>query len=131
MDFRGAFLRHWPLKLTALALSVLLWAAVASQEVTSQLVAVRVELQYDGGLELARPLPSVTALVTGPGHEIIKLYNAPLVLRAAIPESAARHAFRLRLTPERLQVPTSAKVTVEEVEPRDLYVRLAKGPQRS
>ena len=131
MDLRGAFLRHWPLKLTALALSVLLWAAVASQEVTSQLVAVRVELDYDDSLELARPLPSVTALVTGPGHEIIKLYNTPLVLRAAIPESATRRAFRLRLTPERLQVPASAMVTVEEVEPRDLYVRLAKGPQRS
>jgi len=131
VDLRGAFLRHWPLKLTALALSVLLWAAVASQEVTSQLVAVRVELDYDDSLELARPLPSVTALVTGPGHEIIKLYNTPLVLRAAIPESATRRAFRLRLTPERLQVPASAMVTVEEVEPRDLYVRLAKGPQRS
>jgi len=131
VDLRGAFLRHWPLKLTALALSVLLWAAVASQEVTSQLVAVRVELDYDDSLELARPLPSVTALVTGPGHEIIKLYNTPLVLRAAIPESATRRAFRLRLTPERLQVPASAVVTVEEVEPRDLYVRLAKGPQRS
>lgn len=131
MDLRGAFLRHWPLKLTALALSVLLWAAVASQEVTSQLVAVRVELEYDDSLELARPLPSVTALVTGPGHEIIKLYNTPLVLRAAIPESAARRAFRLRLTPELLQVPASTMVTVEEVEPRDLYVRLAKGPQRS
>lgn len=131
MDLRGAFLRHWPLKLTALALSVLLWVAVASQEVTSQLVAVRVELEYDDSLELARPLPSVTALVTGPGHEIIKLYNTPLVLRAAIPESATRRAFRLRLTPERLQVPASAMVTVEEVEPRDLYVRLAKAPQRS
>ena len=131
MDLRGAFLRHWPLKLTALALSVLLWAAVASQEVTSKLVVVRVELEYDDSLELARPLPSVTALVTGPGHEIIKLYNTPLVLRAAIPESATRRAFRLRLTPERLQVPASAMVTVEEVEPRDLYVRLAKGPQRS
>ena len=131
MDLREALLRHWPLKLAALALSVLLWAAVASQEVTSQLVAVRVELEYDDSLELARPLASVTALVTGPGHEIIKLYNAPLVLRAVIPESAAHRAFRLRLTPERLQVPASAKVTVEEVEPRDLYVSLAKNPQHS
>jgi hypothetical protein len=131
VDLRGAFLSHWPLKLTALALSVLLWAAVASQEVTSKLVVVRVELQYHDSLELARPLPSVTALVTGPGREIIKLYNAPLVLRATIPESAARRAFRLRLTPERLQVPASVMVTVEEVEPRDLYVRLAKGTQRS
>lgn len=130
MNLREGLVRHWPLKLAALALSILLWAGVASQEVTSQLVVVRVELDYAGNLELARPLPSVTALVTGPGAEIIKLYNTPLVLRAAIPESAERRAYRVRLSPERLQVPASAKVTVEEVEPRDLYVSLARSPQR-
>lgn len=130
MNLREALVRHWPLKLAALALSILLWAGVASQEVTSQLVVVRLELDYDTSLELARPLPSVMALVTGPGAEIIKLHSTPLVLRAAIPESALRRAFRVRLSPERLQVPTGVKVTVDEVEPRDLYVSLARIPQR-
>jgi hypothetical protein len=123
---REALVRHWPLKLAAFALAVLLWAAVASQEVSSQLVAVRLELDWPDSLDLARPLPSVTALVTGPGREILKLYSTPLVIRSAVPESALRHPWRLRLTPERLQVPASAKVTVEEVEPRDLFVSLAK-----
>lgn len=126
MPLREALLRHWPLKLAALALSLLLWAGVASQEVTRQLVAVRLDLDWGDSLELARPLPSVTALVTGPGHEIIKLFSTPLVLRAGVPESALRHPWRLRLTPERLQVPPSAKVTVEEVEPRDLFISLVK-----
>ena len=75
MDLREALLRHWPLKLAALALSVLLWAGVASQEVTSQLVAVHLELDWADTLDLTRPLPSVTALVTGPGREILKLYS--------------------------------------------------------
>jgi hypothetical protein len=123
---REALLRHWPLKLAALALSVLMWAGVASQEVTSQLVAVRLELAWADTLELGRPLPSVTALVTGPGREILKLYGTPLVLHATVPESAARHPWRLRLTPEILQVPTGASVTVEDVEPRDLFVSLTK-----
>jgi hypothetical protein len=123
---REALVRHWPLKLAAFALSVLLWATVASQEVTSQLVAVRLELDWADSLELARPLPSVTALVTGPGREILKLYSTPLVVRSAVPESALRHPWHLRLTPERLQVPGSAKVTVEEVEPRDIFVSLTK-----
>ena len=126
MHLREAFVRHWPLKLAAFALSVLLWAAVASQEVASQLVAVRLELDWADSLDLARPLPSVTALVTGPGREILKLYSTPLVIRSAVPESALRHPWRLRLTPERLQVPATAKVTVEEVEPRDLFVSLTK-----
>ena len=126
MKIREVLVRHWPLKLAAFALSVLLWAAVASQEVTSQLVAVRLELDWADSLDLARPLPSVTALVTGPGREILKLYSSPLVVRSSVPESALRHPWRLRLTPERLQVPASAKVTVEEVEPRDVFVSLTK-----
>lgn len=130
MKLRERLLRRWPLKLAALALSVLLWAGVASQEVTSQLVGVRLELQYDDSLDLAGPLPAVTALVRGQGSEIIKLFGTPLILTADVPESAVRHPWRLRLTPERLQVPASAKVTVEEVEPRDLYVSLARTPSR-
>lgn len=130
MDLHGALLRHWPLKLAALALSVLLWAGVASQEVTTQLVSVRVDAEFDDSLNLARPLPSVTALVSGPGREILKLYSSPLVLRVTIPESALRRAYRLRLTPERIQVPASTNVTVEEVEPRDLLVSLARSTPR-
>ena len=126
MPLREALLRHWPLKLAALALAILLWAGVASQEVTSQLVAVRVDLEWADSLDLARPLPSVTALVTGPGHEILKLFSTPLALRASVPESAVRHPWRLHLTPERLQIPPNAKVTVEDVEPHDLFVSLAK-----
>ena len=129
MRLREVLLRHWPLKLAAFALSVLMWAGVASQEVTSQLVAVRLELDWADSLDLSQPLPSVSALVTGPGREILKLYSTPLVFRSAVPESAMRRPWRLRLTPERLQVPPSAKITVEDVEPRDLYVSLAKSRQ--
>ena len=130
MRIRERLVRHWPLKLAALALSVLLWAGVASQEVTSQLVAIHVELDLPDSLELSRPLPSVTALVTGPGHEIIKLYRTPITLRVSIPATAAARPFRIRHTPERLLVPAGAGVTVEEVEPRDLFISLAKPPAR-
>ena len=129
MRVRDALLRHWPLKLAALALAVLLWAGVASQEVTSQLVAVRVDLAWPDTLDLSRPLPSVTALVTGRGRELLKLYSTPLVFRSAIPPSAVQHPWRLRLAPESLQVPASATVTVEDVQPRDLFVSLARTRQ--
>ena len=126
MDLRGALVRHWPLKLAALALAVLLWVGVASQEVTTQLVRVRVDADFEDTLDLAEPLPTVTALVSGPGHEILKLYSQPLVLHVTVPETAVRRAYRVRLTPQRVQVPVSAKVTVEEVEPRDILVSLAR-----
>ncbi len=129
MDVREALLRHWPLKLAARARAILLWAGVASQEVTSQLVAVRLELDYADTLDVTRPLPTVTALVSGPGREILKLYSTPLVFHSAIPASAVQRPWRLRLTPERLEVPPSAKITVEDVQPRDLFVSLARVPQ--
>jgi hypothetical protein len=130
MSIRRRLVRHWPLKLAALALSVMLWMGVASQQTTRQLVAIRIELDLPDSLELARPLPSVTALVTGAGHEILKLYRSPIALRVAVPASAVTRPFRIHLTPERLLVPTGAGVTVDEVEPRDLFVSLAKTPAR-
>lgn len=130
MSIRERIVRRWPLKLAALALSVLLWAGVASQEVTRQLVAVHVELDLPDSVELSRPLPSVTALVTGPGHEVLKLYRTPITMRVAIPTAATSRPFRIRLTPERLLVPTGAGVTIEEVEPRDLFISLTKTPAR-
>jgi hypothetical protein len=130
MRIRERLARRWPLKLAALALSVLLWAGVASQEVTSQLVAIHVALDLPDSLELSRPLPSVTALVTGPGHEVLKLYRTPIALRVAVPATAASRPFRIRLTPELLLVPAGAGVTVREVEPRDLFISLTKTPAR-
>jgi len=130
MRIRERLARRWPLKLAALALSLLLWAGVASQEVTRQLVAIHVELGLPDSLDLARPLPSVTALVTGPGHEILKLYRTPITLRVSVPATAAVRPFRIRLTPERLFVPDGAGVRVEEIEPRDLFVSLTKSPAR-
>lgn len=130
MGIRERLVRRWPLKLAALALSVLLWGGVASQEITRQLVAVHVELDIPDSLELSRPLPSVTALVTGPGHEVLKLYSTPITLRVSVPATAAARPFRIRLTPEALLVPAGAGVTVEEIEPRDLFISLTKTPAR-
>ena len=130
MSIGERLVRRWPLKLAAFALSMLLWAGVASQEVTSRLVTIRVELDLPDSLELSRPLPSVTALVTGLGHEVLKLYRTPITLRIAVPATATARPFHVRLTPERLLVPAGAGVTVEEVEPRDLFVSLAKPPAR-
>jgi hypothetical protein len=130
MSVPRRLVRHWPLKLAAFALSVLLWAGVASREITRQLVAIRVELDLPDSLELAQPLPQVTALVTGPGNEVIKLYGRPITLRVAVPATAASRPFRVHLTPETLIVPSSTAVTVEKVEPRDLLVSLVKIPAR-
>ena len=116
----GIFVRNWPLKLAALALSVILWVLVASEETTSQLVEVRVEVDVPDDLALAKPAPILRALVTGPGRELIKLYANPLTIRAAVPPSAQPPRWRLVVAPSDVQISRNARVSIQDVEPRAL-----------
>lgn len=124
MALRDALLRHWPLKLTALALSIILWVVVASEETTSQLVSVELELDVAPTLALAAPPPPVRALVTGAGRELIKLYAAPLVVLKAIPPTAQAPRHRLSIAPADIRVPRNADVTIQDVEPREFDVQI-------
>ncbi len=114
-------LRHWPLKLAALTLSILLWALVSAEETTSQLVAVRLTLDVPPALALASPVPQVRALVTGPGRELFKLYAQPLSLHASVPAGAGAH-WRLGINPADITVPGTAAVAIQDVEPRELEI---------
>ncbi len=114
-------LRHWPLKLAALTLSILVWALVSAEATTSQLVAVRLDLDVPPALALASPVPQVRALVTGPGRELVKLYNDPLSLRASVPAGVGSR-WRLGITPADIEVPNAAAVSIQDVEPRELEI---------
>ena len=74
-------LRNWPLKMAALVLSLMVWVIIASEETTSALVPVQLELEVPAALALTRPAPGVRALAIGSGRELIKLYASPPVVR--------------------------------------------------
>ena len=116
----GIFVRNWPLKLAALTLSVILWVLVASEETTSQLVEVRVEIELPDDLALARPAPVLRALVTGPGRELIRLYTNPLTIHALVPPSAQPPHWRLVVAPSDVLLSRNLRVSVQDVEPRSL-----------
>jgi YbbR domain-containing protein len=126
----GLLTRNWPLKLAALALSIILWVLVASEETSSELVSVQVDVDLPPDLALAKPAPPLRALVTGPGRELIKLYATPLAIRASVPNTAAPPAWRLNVAPPDIQVPRAAKVTIQDVEPRSLELSLDRLVQR-
>lgn len=115
---------NWPLKVAAVALSAILWMYVSSEEATSQLVGVQLDIEPPQGLALAKPVPAVRALVSGPGRELIKLYASPLVVRIALPATAAPPRHRLTITPADIQVPRNANVTIQDVEPRVMDLEL-------
>ena len=132
MSIRGALLRHWPLKLAALALAIILWVAVALEKPTTQLVAIQLDLVLAPDVAAAQEPPAIKALVSGPQRELFRL-GAPLVVRAVINETGVGAGTRhhLVIAPSDVQVPGGVKITVEDVEPREIDVLLDRRAQRT
>lgn len=126
----GFLVRNWPLKAAAVVLSCILWVLVASEETTSQLVNVQVEVELPAALALAKPVPQLRALVTGPTRELIKLYAGRPVLHAIVPATATPPQWRLPVQPGDVVLPRSAKVVIQDLEPRAVVLDLDRFVER-
>jgi YbbR domain-containing protein len=121
---RAALVNNWPIKLTSLALAAVLWAAVAAEEPTTQLVPVTLLVEPPEGRALTRPLPQVKALYTGSARELIKLYGTPPVITAMIPDTLTGSSYSLELSPGELKLAQKANVQAQDVQPRRIEVTL-------
>ena len=121
---RAALVTNWPIKLTSLALAAVLWAAVAAEEPTTQLVPVTLIVEPPEGRALTRPLPPVKALYAGSARELIKLYATPPVITAVIPDPLAGSSYVLELFPNDLKLAEDAAVKAQDVQPRRIEVEL-------
>lgn len=121
---RAALLTNWPIKLTSLALAAVLWAAVAAEEPTTQLVPVTLIVEPPEGRALTRPLPPVKALYAGSSRELIKLFSTPPVITAVIPDTLAGSSYVLALVPSDLKLAEDADVQPQDVQPRRIEVTL-------
>ncbi len=130
MRIRDALLRHWPLKLTALALSAILWVVVALEQPATHLEDIELVLTLSPTAALAQPLPPVQALIAGPRGEFLKLSTTRLQIRASIPESAGSRS-RIFISPSDVELPRDVKVTVQEVQPREIEVVLDRRAEKT
>ncbi len=121
---RSRVLDNWPIKLTALVLAAILWAAVAAQEPTTQLVAVQLEVQPPPGRALTSELPEVQALYAGSARELIKLYAQPPAVRKLLPDTISGAEYTLELSLNDLEVADGADVRAQRLEPRSIAVKL-------
>lgn len=128
---RTAILVNWPAKLTALLLSGVLWAAVAAEEPTTQLVPVNLEVDPPTGRSLAGELPPVQAVYVGSTRELIKLYTSPPVIRKVLPDTLTGSEYTLELSPQDLIAGRRINVRPEDVQPRAVTIRLDAVVQRS
>jgi len=123
-QLRAALLVNWPAKLTALLLSGVLWAAVAAEEPTTQLVPVTLAVQLPPGRSLTDRLPDVQAVYVGSTRELIKLYSSPPTIRKVLPDTLTGSEFVLTLSPQDLLTPGRINVRPEDVQPRVVRVEL-------
>jgi YbbR-like protein len=128
---RSALLVNWPAKLTALLLSGVLWAAVAAEEPTTQLVPVALSVQPPPGRTLTGALPAVQAVYVGSTRELIKLYSSPPTIQRVLPDTLTGSEFDLTLSTQDLLTPTRLNVRAEDVQPRSVRIRLDEVVRRT
>jgi YbbR domain-containing protein len=113
-----SLLFNWRLKLAALGLAVLIWAAVSAEQVTSQWIPVRIDpVVRDPEFVLTgAPDPAeVRVRFSGPGRELweLALDRPSLVLPLA--DIGNRRAFALDAS--MLRIPSGLSVNVQDIRP--------------
>jgi YbbR-like protein len=127
---RGWIADNWPIKLTALLLAAILWAVVAAQEPTNQLVPVRLEITPPPGRAIASELPPIQALFAGTPRELLKLYSPQPVIHKTVPDSLSGTEYTVELSTADITFPQEAAVSAQGIEPRIVLIRLDDVAQR-
>ncbi len=131
LKVRGLIFTNWPIKITAIVLAAILWAATAAQEPSTDLVDVRLEVQPPPGRALAAELPPVKALYAGRARELIKLYAQPPVVSRQLPDTLTGSVYLLELSLADLAVVDNADVSPQDIQPRTISVQLDDVFQRT
>ena len=131
LEIKQAIVLNWPIKVTALALATVLWAALSAEDPATQFVPVRLDIDTPSDRILAQEIPAVQVLVSGSARELIKLYTTPPVISKAVPDSVTETLLTIDLAPQDVVLPPGAAVTLQDVTPRRLSLTLAAVLRRS
>lgn len=124
VELRPWLVEHWPIKLAALVLAVVVWIAVAADQPATQLRPVDVVIELPDGRALSQPIPNVSALVAGRVHELLGLYTTPLRIHKAVVDTSGSSAMTLALAPGDVVLPPEVSASVLDVQPREITILL-------
>ncbi len=128
-DVKRAMAANWPIKVTALALAAVLWAAVAAEEPTTQLIPISVTITTPANRTLTQQLPPVQAVYEGSARELIKLYTSPPLIRIVVPDTSESF-FTFNLSPQDVILGSEADVVLRDIIPQRLTIALDAEAQR-
>jgi hypothetical protein len=131
VTLRAALTADWPLKLTSLALSVLLWLVASSEEPANGLLDVELRVQPPAGRVVLRDPGPIRATVVGRRGDLLRLARDNLVLTRILPDSVTADSVSLAINPADLVFPGNSSVRVQDVEPRRVAVELDPITQRT
>ena len=120
--FRSATTEHLPVKFSALFFAVVMWVIVRSEEPSEAWVDVHLALTLDSTVTMAAQPPTVQALISGRGREILKLYSTSPELRRSIAMDDSVFAVH----PADVFTPNEADVKVVDVRPHFVHLPLAR-----
>ena len=80
----SAVTEQLPVKFSALFFAMVLWVIVRSEEPSEAWIDVHLALTLDSAVTLASQPPTVQALVSGRGRELLKLYSALPQMRRSV-----------------------------------------------
>ena len=124
MNFREALFGNWPLKVTSVLLSMLLWVVAATEEPGSRVVPGRLIIDPPPGRTILSAPATVSVHLTGPRRELLKLQASGIKITRAIPDTVTGRRAVIMLSPSDLAIPRGINVRVEDLEPRAVAVEL-------
>ena len=127
---RAAFSDRWALKITALALAIVLWFSVTVREPAEQIVTVQFLPTLESGITLRESPPMIRAIVRGSGRDLLKLYSTPPAIRMTI-GGGVGDSLALTLRPADVDLPPGVTAVVRDVQPRRLTLTLARARPQS
>jgi hypothetical protein len=123
----GIITYNWRLKLAALGLAFLIWAAVSAEQVTSQWIPVRIDpVVRDPEYVLAGPPDPAEVRVrfAGPGRELWELALDRPILVLPLADIGNRRAFALDAS--MLRIPAGLSVNVQDIRPAVVRVEVER-----
>ena len=119
--FKSAITEHLAVKFSALFFAVVMWVIVRSEEPSEAWIDVHLALTLDSTVTMAAQPPTVQALVSGRGREILKLYSTSPELRRSVGMDDSVFAVH----PADVFTPNEADVKVVDVRPHFVHLPLA------
>ncbi|PYS99294.1 MAG: hypothetical protein DMF63_11765 [Acidobacteria bacterium] len=123
---RKIFLEDWVMKLVALAITLALWLGVTglSTPTTQRLTSVPLSLRFSNNIEITNsPIQEVDLVVTGDKRRLAQINKNDLIVSMDISDVMPGDRV-INLTPETVGVSLPTGVKLDEIQPRQVPVRI-------